>query len=300
MSYRLEQGEYLSCGIKRVAKEQLEKAIHELENPGDDIDEAIHDARKRFKKARAVIRLVRDEVGKDRYKQENTCFRDAGRKLAPARDSVVRIETLDDLQKQFAEQLQSDAFEDIQEKLKQKYEYVMQKIIKDGAAVVDTIEMIKYAKQRVNEWEIDNEDFSAFYDGLKRVYKRGRKAMKKAYNEKNGENFHEWRKRVKYLWYHVRILRNSWKEILSPFEDYIHDLADYLGNDHDLVELRAEILNNELVDDYKELEHLLALIKRRQHELRFAAWELGARIYAESPSDFCDRMSEYFYIWKSD
>ena len=63
MSYRLELNESLPDGIKRIVKEQIDQALEQLRESPEGRNEAVHDARKRFKKIRAVLRLVRDEIG---------------------------------------------------------------------------------------------------------------------------------------------------------------------------------------------------------------------------------------------
>jgi hypothetical protein len=47
---------------------------------------------------------------------------------------------------------------------------------------------------------------------LRRIYRRGRKAMQHAQADPTNENLHEWRKRVKDLWHAEQILRpaRSW------------------------------------------------------------------------------------------
>ena len=74
-------------------------------------------ARKRFKKVRAILRLVRDKIGEDVYKKKNICYRNAGRCLSDVRDSVVIIETLDELTEYFGDQLLDDAFAGVRESL---------------------------------------------------------------------------------------------------------------------------------------------------------------------------------------
>ncbi|MEX2473331.1 MAG: CHAD domain-containing protein, partial [Gemmatimonadota bacterium] len=84
MSYALQPDESLPSGLRRIADEQVGKALDSLASAADSREEAaagIHDARKRFKKVRAVLRLVRKELGSDRYHGENEAFRDAGRLL---------------------------------------------------------------------------------------------------------------------------------------------------------------------------------------------------------------------------
>ena len=59
--------------------------------------EAIHDTRKALKRLRALVRLLRAELGERRYKREHAILRDAARRLAGARDAEVMVGTLDAL-----------------------------------------------------------------------------------------------------------------------------------------------------------------------------------------------------------
>ncbi len=45
---------------------------------------------------------------------------------------------------------------------------------------------------------------------------------------------HEWRKRVKDLWYHVTLLQDAWRPVMSALADEAHELSDRLGDEHDL------------------------------------------------------------------
>ena len=53
--------------------------------------------RKDLKKARAALRLVRDELGEKTFKRENRALRDAARTLSASRDAEVKLATLDAL-----------------------------------------------------------------------------------------------------------------------------------------------------------------------------------------------------------
>jgi hypothetical protein len=93
--FRLGDGEPVTEGIARIADGQLEMAIERLEgNTDEDLGTAVHEARKSFKRLRTTVRLARDELGDEVYRRENAAFRDAGRRLAGARDSQVLLETL--------------------------------------------------------------------------------------------------------------------------------------------------------------------------------------------------------------
>lgn len=297
MSYRLEQEETLSAGLKRLTLEQIDRALEQLHNPDDQPQEAVHDARKRLKKIRAVLRLVRDTIGEERFEKENVCFRDAGRLLAPVRDSAVNIETVDTLTNRFREQLVPGVFSSLRTQLENYAAMVCQQYVVEQRALEKTAAVIQSARMRVGEWTDIEDDFSTLYKGLKRVYKRGCKGLHRAYDDPSGENFHEWRKRVKYLWYQTRILRLIWPNMQKTFADELHTLANYLGDEHDLFELQQALTQQEpfRIEEHTR-EILFALITERQEELRQAARPLGERIYVEKPSDFTDRMAAYWKI----
>ncbi|HMQ52833.1 MAG TPA: CHAD domain-containing protein, partial [Anaerolineae bacterium] len=135
---------------------------------------------------------------------------------------------------------------------------------------------------------------------LKRVYKRGYRALTQAYDNPTPENFHEWRKRVKYLWYHIRILENVWADPMVELGNQLDDLADYLGDYHDLAGLSHMLINRpELIDD-KDREDLVKLLNKRQAKLLIQARQLGERIYVEQPKVFVQRIGSYWEVWQAD
>jgi CHAD domain len=85
--FRLHPDENAAEGLRRVARAQIDIASAQLED-GDDVAESVHEARKSFKRVRAVVRLARDPLGDDVYRRENAAFRDTGRELAAARSTT--------------------------------------------------------------------------------------------------------------------------------------------------------------------------------------------------------------------
>src|SRR5262249_36869214 len=64
MAFALKADESAAKGVKRLVRKQIRNAIESLTKPaGAKQEEAVHDARKRFKKVRALLRLVRPELG---------------------------------------------------------------------------------------------------------------------------------------------------------------------------------------------------------------------------------------------
>ena len=93
MGYKFESGDTtVAEGLQRIAGEQIGKALAEIDDDKLDRQAAVHQARKRCKKIRGLIRLVRS--GFADYAVENAIFRDAARTLSFMRDTEAALETL--------------------------------------------------------------------------------------------------------------------------------------------------------------------------------------------------------------
>ncbi|MGV2830060.1 CHAD domain-containing protein [Myxosarcina sp. GI1(2024)] len=302
MAYRFKKRGPISTEIKRIINEQIDAATEELTvKIEDDRDEAIHDARKRFKKIRAVIRLVRDDLGKKVYRQENACFRDAGRRLSGVRDAEVLSETLNDLEKHFKEYVNPGAFGDLEQLLSEHYQVMSERVFEHQDAVAEVLTEINDAKKRINNWSLDN-DWSVLGQGLERVYQHGYQDSHTIFKQQpTVENLHEWRKQVKYLWYHLKIVRPIWSDLLKQWIKQSHQLADYLGDDHDLAVLAQFIGDREeKLANNTEIAVLTSLINRRREQLQLSAKWLGQRIYVEKPKTFVARLGDYWQIWQQE
>ena len=90
MNFTLIPEEAPSDSLRRIAAEQIDGSIAQLQRT-DDLNDGIHEARKHFKRIRALLRLVRGALPAETYDSENQFFRDLGRLLSPVRDSAVYI-----------------------------------------------------------------------------------------------------------------------------------------------------------------------------------------------------------------
>ena len=298
MSYRLRQDETVYDGIKRIVIEQAEQAIEGLESQRGSQDDAIHDARVCFKKIRAVLRLVQTEFGADTFRQENICYRDAGRRLSVIRDQAALRETFEKLTVRFAEQLAPNAFAELHRSLRQSSR--AQRLEKKKAMLA-VAKITATARRRVEHWPLQQDGFTALRQGVKGVYKRGRQRFANALAQPSVEHLHEWRKDVKNLRYQVHLLTPMWSTMLGGLGDELEKLGEYLSEDHDLALLRQRLLEPaEPTDNRMDLEALIALIDRRRGELQVEAKWLGERVYAERPRAFVARLQVYWQAWRSD
>jgi len=269
MSYALTFDEPVSTSVERVRREQLEGAIDGLRDAVST--ESIHDARKRLKRTRSLLRLARPKG----FRKRNAALRDAGRALSGARDADVMAETVSDLAKRYAGQLAAASFEAVRAPLAARAEQT------EAEGSAETLMPLLG-----DVWPVKSVDLQG---SLKRTYARGRAAFKVARSEPSAEHLHEWRKRVKDLWYQQQLLERAWPGVLKAQAKQAKKLSKLLGEDHDLAVLDDLLRTDPTLDG----ELLLPLIAQRRKQLWKKARKLGRRVYAERPKHFARRLGRY-------
>ena len=271
-AFRLKQDEAVPDGVRRIARGRIDHAIEAL---ADASEEGVHDARKDMKKLRALLRLVRGEVGDKVFRREADTFRDAAGELSGVRDADVMLATLAELEQRYDAEVGP---------VRQALEAHRIRTTGGGRkqAAETAVALLTGARGRVDDWPLERDGFEALAEGLERTYRRGRRDWRAALKEPSSENLHEWRKRTKDLWYHCSILEETWKPVMAALADEAHELSDRLGDDHDLAVLL----------DFGA-ESLEPLIATRRAELQEEAFAYGSRLYADKPKAFVRRIEHW-------
>lgn len=290
MAFRLTPHERLDCEIKRVLNEEARAAAERLRVAvNGDGDEAIHEARKSVKKIRAVLRLVRRELG-GLYREENARFREIGQKLSELRDAGAMVETADGLRKRYGDAIKPHDWQRLLRMLLKRKEEIEQEVdLKDR--LEQYARELEDAAQDVTKWPLRGKGFALIAPGFEEAFRRGREAMDAAQQDSAAENFHEWRKRVKDHWYHVRLLTGVWKDMMGAYADVLKGVQVWLGDDHNLAVLRELIENTG-----GEFDALVPVIERHQAGLREQAFIAGVRVYREKPERLRRRTK---FLWNA-
>jgi CHAD domain-containing protein len=293
VSYRFEYGETVSQALRRIADEQLDRAVGTIRS-GVDLHEVVHDVRKRLKKLRALLRIFRPSMP-ETYSAENGRFRDIGRELSDARDAQSALGALDGLQQARTDLVEPETCAPIRARLEENRDRRAAAPERVRPVLAGAMSALVEARERVGEWNPDGEGFGALSKGLERTYRRARNRMSDAYFSRPPatEAFHEWRKRAKYHRYHVRLLRTVWPPILNARREELHALTDLLGDEHDLAMLGGA-LRHDPASDSRRLESLLGLIEQRREMLRARARPLGRKLFAEKPKACVRRFAAYW------
>lgn len=154
--------------------------------------------------------------------------------------------------------------------------------------------MVAEAYGAVADWPLTQDRWRALRGGLQRSYARGRAGCATVSAGGSDEQVHEWRKRVKDLWYQQRLLTPACPELLEPTAQEMHRLTDLLGDEHDLSVLITRLDGLPLAEEDRQRVAEWAAV--RQAELRRSAIDLGTRLYAESPKAFVTRIGEVYKL----
>ncbi|MFD0987949.1 CHAD domain-containing protein [Methyloligella solikamskensis] len=295
MAYTFKLGKSVEKNTRRVAKSQIEKAIAEIDDGDLNFNDTVHQVRKRCKKLRGLIRMVRPCF--DDYKRENIVFRDASRELSYVRDTEATLETHDDLMEFYGSEVDGFAYAAIRGKLLERKEQAIDELPLEEK-LARFRETMCDAKARANDWKIDGRGFEAIAGGIEKTYKRGRKAMAETMDDPTPEALHQWRKRVKYHWYHTRLLGDIWPEMMVPYGAAAKRLSDLLGAHHDLAVLQD--IAPDLFDGNRDaMKTYLGLAQGRQALLESQTFHLGQRLFAEKPSALTKRWGAYWEAWQA-
>ena len=296
MSYQLRNGETLGDNLSRICRKQIEAAICIAKDEVKTDDTPVHEMRKHLKKARAALRLVRKEIGRGLFREQNRCLRDVGRLTSDIRDAEVRLQTVRQLQ-EVRQRNGRGAYEKLEAMLTLELENFM-------AAFAEwqthAIPMLEQAASALNHWTLDQFNCKQLSGPVQASYKQARQALAEATANPSAEKFHAFRTRAKTLWYQLRILRSVNPVVLKSLADDLRSLADLLGRAHDLSFLGARLRNEHGKSQWQREGHkLLAIIEVSQSDLQRGAAELAQHFFAERPRDFGSRVTSWLQEWES-
>jgi CHAD domain-containing protein len=294
MAFKFKNQASVRKAIRRLVRRQIEKALRELRR--DDRLKAVHGVRKEIKKLRAMLRLVRSAMARSSYRKYSNALREAAAHLGAARDAHVRVSALAELASR--SKPAANPFGRISRMLHENCRQEQAGFVRAHAPRKVRRALKRFARQFASV-SLKKSGWADLAPGLKRTYRDGRRGYQAALESSTPASFHEWRKRVKDLYYQTALLRRIWPEQMMASEADLKRLGQCLGKDHDLFLLTELSTWTHLQEEAKdEALALKALVNQRQTELRVQALELGARLYAEKPSLVCKRIGGYWQRWR--
>lgn len=301
MGYYFERPASVHDNVRRIVAEEVESAIAVLTKRGTakQRDKAIHEARKSLKKLRGLVRLLRPLLGSN-FQKENRALRDIGRELSELRDARAVIDTFEQLIADQSEAWNPAGVEAMRTGLKRRKAEKEQEL--DAESVVrSAAKALGDFGTRAAQWSVKRDGFEALAPGLKKTYKAARKGMSEAIATTDPDLYHNWRKRTKDHWYHVRLLSPLWAGTKDSREDSLHKLESSLGEDHNL-QVLAEQFRAAPAEFGGEVQVSLfvAAAAAKQACLRAEAIKLGERLYEQRPSRLLHEFQRMWGVWRDE
>ncbi len=283
MPYRIRPDRDLATELPSVARHQLDHAVTMLQARPDGLHEAIHEARKKFKRVRNLFRLVA-AADKTFFKAENKRLGDAARRLSRIRDATALMETVTHL-RAFANEEEADTLDATRTVLELRRDDIAATETDLEDKVAGVIADCRATIEVLGDLDLPSKPGPAgrlIAKGWLKSLKRAHAALEDCRGEGHGEAFHDVRKAAQAYWMNLSLLRDLWPSAFGAKRRDAKHLVDLLGREHDLTVL-TELFDTEpdLFGNGEDQSFLLAIIIRRQQELRREALALSETVFAD-------------------
>ena len=281
MSLRIKHGRPVDQEIRRLFEKQLSTAIAELTEDRGIRAGRVHDSRRRVKKARAILHLVREPLGKE-YRRVNRVLARASDLLGELTDADRVIQTLDGVRPAGAHRWPADAVEQLRRHLAARATAIRQRAA--FARVRErVVRLLQSAQWQSAEWPLTGLDAAAIARGVRRIHRKARASRRLAAGTPTVETYHEWRRRVKIDWYAFRLIATCSGRRLIDDQRRLEALDGCLGRLHD-VEVLHDVIARESPLTRQETAACLATLRGVRQQLRQEA-AIRGRALNERPRD---------------
>lgn len=291
MPYRIRPGRPLLAEVQSVARGELEDAIQTLELRPEGLHEAIHSVRKRFKRLRNLYRLLATG-DMDFRRRENQRLREVGRGLSRIRDATALIETVEHLSHYAVTDDEAETLAAAREVLALRRDEIAADESDLDAKVTNAVNECHAAIAALDALSLPTRPRPVarlIAKGWRKGLAEAHDALEVCKGEGHGETFHDLRKASQAYWMNLSLLKDLWPSAFTAKRQEAKRLVDFLGHEHDLTVLTALLDQEpETFGNGQGQSFLLAIIIRRQQDLRRQALDLAAEVFADGAKHEAD------------
>lgn len=285
MPFRIDPSRSFTEEVRRVGLELIDDAIAILKEQPGGPHEAVHDARKKFKRIRALYRFLQ-KADADFRRTENARFRDIARSLASARDAAALVETVTYLESFSRSDAEAQALASVHATLVERRDAETHQAGDLPAHIEAAIAECEKGREALGILSLSHSDKAALKLVRKtwaRQRERALDALAACREDALDEHFHELRKNGQVYWMHLALLRKIWPSAMRAKKAEAKYLVQQLGHEHDLSVLAAFADREaERFSEGETLALLLDAIIARQQALREESLLLAGQVFAET------------------
>jgi CHAD domain-containing protein len=289
MTFRLKRKTSIGPQLAHIVARESRKAAEEVA-AASPAEESVHEARKHVKKIRAVLHMLRSELGGD-YDSLNNWNRSAAHRISAVRDADALIGTMKSLRKRYPAVI-CTGFRTATATLEARRREAYARLA--GRHLSDITHMLERSRRSLRSSVRHAANGRSLRDGIARGYRRARHEMAQAAASTDDARFHLWRRRVKDHWYQMRLVEGfstrAHARILA-----LGRLQEWLGEHHNLSVLRGVILEQpQRFGDARSVDVVLGCIDKRQASLRQQAIRRGRSLFSAKPSSFRAQITQWW------
>ena len=292
MAFRLTPGADITQNVREIGREQLDRSLSRF-SAKDRKGNPVHETRKAMKRLRALLHLVKPAMRKSDFRRDEARIKLIARSLSGVRDIQAMEETLAKLEDSEPSSVRSPVLEVLRAHLAEKRAAAEKDL--SSASLTKTRKLLREARKSFDELTLQENDFHALARTIKADYAKARRSFQRAYELREDEAFHDWRKYVQRHWRQLLLIAPCWPRAIKPHIALARDLSEVLGDDHDLFVLMGYVNADRVTfGGDEDVGRFLDLCRKRQADLRAAAEPMGKRLLAEKPSSLAARLCAYW------
>jgi CHAD domain-containing protein len=294
------RNESVDARLRRIVDELIKSAIACIEEPSREREEDLHQVRLAIKRLRAILRLLQPLVSKTFFKRENARLRSAARRLARLRDLAVARRTLEQVTDKLASHSQDAAVQEVFESFLAQTPASSHYDEDRETALRHAARALAQTHRAFHALSLPDRGWKTIEPGLKKLYRQNRTWMKCASSSDKDEDFHEWRKRVKYYFYLLKMLTPMWPSRLGKTVKHLDCLQDKLGKDHDLAVLKSFLVKHLSNPGYRTpVGQVIQYLKKRSAKFRKQSRALGKILFDDKPNQWMKALRKRWEDWQS-
>lgn len=286
MTYAFNPGRPFTEDFRAIGTEQIERAVAVLEDQPAGVHEAIHDARRNFKRLRSLYRLVACDAARFQ-KQENARIREMARNLSTVRDAAALVENANYLRTHAASEEQQVALDKVCSILAARRDRIAEGETDLNGKIESTIVSCEKSLAALARVDFDNrrrKSAARLEKGWRRALQRAARARTACETGTDAVFFHELRKRAQDYRMHLALLREVWPSAMQAKRLDAKELVDVLGHLNDLSTMTSLINEQpDLAGGSQNQAHLLSAVIARQEELREEALHRAEAVFLDEP-----------------
>ncbi|MCV9998362.1 CHAD domain-containing protein [Pararhizobium sp. YC-54] len=288
MSYHIRPSDHFTAEFKAVGTEQLTLAINTLTGRPQGLAEAIHDARKNFKRLRSLYRLAAADIPAFR-RSENARIRNMARTLSTSRDATALVEVCQYLVEHAGNGDERAALKRIGKMLiarRDEHADDGNLLEKTVAAAITTCHRALDALSSITFQDGSKKGAKRIAKGWRKTLERAAAAREACTDTTDAHLFHELRKRSQDYRFYLDLLQRLWPSAMHAKRIEVTKIVDLLGRHNDLA-LLASLADEQphLFGKSEDVAYLLSAVITRQKFLREAALKVADSVFRDDPKE---------------